>query len=295
MKKETKSLIAILATIVIFLLIFTRIDINSVIEELSKANLFYLAVSVIPMIFAIIIQSQRWQQILRSMGYAIPYFKCLHILMASFPLTSVTPSKAGDVIRGYYLRKEINPTRTIGSVLTERIFDLSVLILFSSIGIIVYGRYEFLFVILMSLLILGVIILILSLTSRFTMKKSIKDKVDNVTHSMRLLLKQKKVLLSILVSSILIWLLAIVQTLCFFYALDIEIPTIFIIGNIPIAIFIGMIPISLGGMGTRDAAIVILFSDYGTPSQLLSIGLIFSFFRYWLLAFVGIPFMKRMI
>ena len=81
----------------------------------------------------------------------------------------------------------------------------------------------------------------------------------------------------------------------FFYALGINIPLLFTIANIPIAIFIGLVPVTLGGMGTRDAAIIFLFSEYATPSELLGIGILFSIFRYWLLSLIGIPFMKKLI
>jgi hypothetical protein len=45
-------------------------------------------------------------------------------------------------------------------------------------------------------------------------------------------------------------------------------------------------------MGTRDAAIIMVFSGYATSSQLLAVALLFSLFRYWLLAIVGLPFMR---
>ena len=65
--------------------------------------------------------------------------------------------------------------------------------------------------------------------------------------------------------------------------------------NIPIAIFIGMIPVTLGGMGTRDAAIIYLFSEFGTPSELLGVGILFSLIRYWFLSVIGVAFMKKIV
>jgi hypothetical protein len=45
-------------------------------------------------------------------------------------------------------------------------------------------------------------------------------------------------------------------------------------------------------MGTRDAAIIILFSAYATSGELLAVALLYSLFRYWLLAIAGLPFMR---
>ncbi len=95
--------------------------------------------------------------------------------------------------------------------------------------------------------------------------------------------------------SLLIWFISIVQTMTFFYAVGTNVPLLFTVANIPIAIFIGLIPITLGGMGTRDAAIIFLFSEFATPEKLLGVGILFSIFRYWLLSLIGIPFMRKMV
>ncbi len=79
----------------------------------------------------------------------------------------------------------------------------------------------------------------------------------------------------------------------FFYALGSSVPLVVAMANIPIAIFIGLVPVTLGGMGTRDAAIIFLFSVFATPSQLLGVGILFSLFRYWLPSLIGIPFMRK--
>tara|TARA_B110000438_G_C15300639_1_gene431013 strand:- start:62 stop:346 length:285 start_codon:yes stop_codon:yes gene_type:complete len=63
----------------------------------------------------------------------------------------------------------------------------------------------------------------------------------------------------------------------------------------PLAIFLGQLPLTLGGMGTRDLAFINLFSEYATESALLSVGILFSIFRYWLISLLGIPFMLRLI
>jgi len=296
MKKSVPRTVSVLAiTIAIFYLIFTKIDFFSVVKVLSHANLFYLLSSLLPLILSFPIWVKRWQTIIEAMGYPIPFVKCFNILMASVPLASVTPTKSGDVIRAYYLKDEIPPTRVIGSVLTERIFDIFVLISFSLIGMVFYQKYEFISIIFGILIVLIVLIFILHTNLRLSIKESWNEKLQNIAFSMKTLTKNKKSLFTIILYSFLYWILGIAQTLMFFYALEIDVPLLFTLANIPIAIFIGLIPVTLGGMGTRDAAIIFLFSEYATSSQLLGVGILFSVFRYWFLSLLGIPFMKKLI
>jgi len=216
--------------------------------------------------------------------------------MGAFPLTSITPSKSGDVIKAYYLKDKIPASKTVGSVITERMFDVLTLVLFSLIGMIFCKKYELAGVAFAILVCIIAIFLLVraGFDFRLPIKSSWNEKIQNTILSTELLTKDKKAFLFVLSYSLLIWFISIVQTITFFYALGINVPLLFTIANLPIAIFIGFIPVTLGGMGTRDATIIILFSAYATSSQLLGVGILFSFFRYWLVSLIGIPFMRKM-
>jgi len=216
--------------------------------------------------------------------------------MAALPLTSITPSKSGDVIKAYYLKDKIPASKTIGSVITERMFDVLTLVLFSLIGMTFCKKYELAFIALIILICIIAIFLLAraGFDFRLPIKSSWNEKIQNLILSMKLLTKDKRAFFYIFSYSILIWFISIVQAVMFFYALGINVPLLFTIANIPIAIFIGLVPVTLGGMGTRDAAIIFLFSEYATPSELLGVGILFSVFRYWLISLIGIPFMRKM-
>lgn len=283
-------------TIAFFYFIFTKIDFYSVMNVLSHAIPLYLLIALLLMIIAILFIAKRWQIILETIGYNLQYKECFNLIMAAFPLVSITPSKSGDVIKAYYLKDKIPASKTIGSVITERMFDILSLISFSLLGMAFCKNYGLVFI---ALIPLGCIIAILLLARtgfdfRLPLKSSWTEKFQNLILSLKLLTKDRKAFLIVFSYSILVWLISIAQILMFFYALGISIPLVVAMANIPIAIFIGLVPVTLGGMGTRDAAIIFLFSEYATLSQLLGVGILFSLFRYWLLSLIGIPFMRKM-
>lgn len=290
-----KSVLVISITIAIFYIIFSKIDFWSVVEVLSHVDLFYLFIALLLMIIYLLITAKRWQTILETMGYKLQYKECFYVMMGAQPIASITPSKSGDIAKAYYLRDNIPVSKTIGSILTERMFDFFTLLLFFLIGTLFSKRYELVGI---ALVILTCIIAIfLPIYAGFSfhlpMKQSWNEKIQNLTLSMKLVTKDKKVVSTVMFYSFSFWFLSVVQILTFFYALGINLPLAFAMANIPIVIFIGYLPITLGGMGTRDAAIVFLFSDYAEPSILLGVGILFSVFRYLLPSLLGIPFMRE--
>lgn len=291
MKKIIFGVLATLVSILIFGIFFQFIDIHSVLEVISTANIEILILSTMPFIISLFLQAKRWQIILAGTGNHLPYFRCFSVMMAAFPLSSFTPSKSGDIIRSCYLRNCVPVSDTIGSVISERFLDLCVLLLFSFIGVVANRKHEFGLILFISLLILIGGILFLCNLHRIPFKRfEFGRKISSV---IKTLFSQKKVLSISAVLTIFIWLLAIIQTFLIFYSVNVFIPLLEMSANLPIAIFIGMIPVSLGGMGTRDVAILYLFSGFATPAQLLSVGILFSLFRYWLLAAAGLPFIKK--
>ena len=298
MEKQTirilKIILVSIVTLIIFCLIFTKIDIHVVIKILSHADPLYLLLAVLISFTAILISIRRWHTVLKVMGYSIPFSTCFNVLMAALSLASITPSRSGDIIRAYYLKDKIPISKTIGSVLTERVFDIFTLVLFSLIGMVFCQKYEMAVIALIIILCIVVIFFIAHTDFHLPIRESWSVKLQNISLSMNTLTRDKKTFSIIMFYTLLIWFLAIIQTLIFFYALGISIPVIFAMANIPIAIFIGFVPVTLGGMGTRDAAIIFLFSAYATPSELLGVGILFSVFRYWLPSLLGIPFMRKM-
>ena len=140
--KQFKIVLVSVITVAIFYIIFTRISFHSVIEIISNSNIYYLFIALVLLFIIILLIVKRWQLILTSMGYPTPFMRCFNVVMAALTLSSITPSKSGDLIKSYYLRNEIPISKTIGSVLTERIFDIFTLVLFSLIGMVLSNVFE---------------------------------------------------------------------------------------------------------------------------------------------------------
>ena len=292
-KTMLKTVLVIAFTLVIFYILFSKIDIYSVSDVLQHSNLWSLSIAFFLLVPYLCISAQRWKVILRSLDYRISFIESVSIILATLPLTSVTPSKSGDVIKGFYLKDRIPLTKTVGSVITERALDIFFLILLCLIGLLFYPSLR-IFVVIFAMLVLLIIFFVVSYKGiALPVKKSWNDKLQNLFLSTKILAKDARLLAQVMILTALLWIIAIVQTLAIFQAVGADVPFLFAVANVPIAIFMGQLPITLGGMGTRDSAIIVLFSDYANTPELLAAGILFSFVRYWSLSVVGIPAMHH--
>ena len=57
----------------------------------------------------------------------------------------------------------------------------------------------------------------------------------------------------------------------------------------PLAILAGLVPVTVSGIGTRDAAFVALLSSQMSAEQATLVGLGYTLFAYWFLSLVSFP------
>ncbi|MBU4267087.1 MAG: flippase-like domain-containing protein [Candidatus Altiarchaeales archaeon] len=293
-KKIFRSIFVILITLLVFYLIFKTIDFHTVVNILFKASPFWLMIAGFLSVLSLMGTSKRWQIILNTIGYEISFSKSLRLILATYPLNSIMPSKSGDFIRAYYLRGKISISKTTGSIIAERIFDILLLASLSLIGAVYYGNKALIAVVLLVILAIIIAFVVANKNFNLPIKPSWNKKLNNLALSIEQVSKNRIAFIKIVMTSIGIWILAIIQFHVLFSALGIEVPWFSIIANLPIAVFVGLIPVTLGGMGTRDAAIILLFSGFATNEELMSVGILFSFFRMWLLSFLGLPLTQKL-
>ncbi len=103
--KKYSSFLRIILTVLAFYLIFKKIHINRVLSLVSNINLIVYSGAIILSFIAILFQTWRWKYFLNNEA---SFFKLLKIYLVSFFMGNFLPSGGLDVVRGYYLGKEMN-------------------------------------------------------------------------------------------------------------------------------------------------------------------------------------------
>lgn len=127
----------------LFWLSFRKLDLNLVWHELVSANYFWAALALIFVVISHIFRSLRWNLLIKSMGYQTRLSTTFYALMVGYMANTAVP-RMGEFMRcGVLSRKENIPFNALfGTVISERLFDLVVLILL--LLAVIFGQWSLL-------------------------------------------------------------------------------------------------------------------------------------------------------
>jgi hypothetical protein len=269
-----------------------RVDVGRLLRTLSTAEPELLVAALAATVLQPLAGSLRWFLMLRVAGERVGYRTCVGIFYAALPANVLTPSKAGDLLRAVLLRDRISMWKGSGIILAERLVDVCVLASLALGGSLLSGQRT------VALAALGVLAAgvaagaVAALDPALPLPHRVTDKVEKLSAGLRALVARPAMLLAVAGASTLAWSVNLAVTTLFFRALGADVPFFEVAGTMPIALFVGLVPVTLSGMGTRDSAIVVLFAPAVAEHVSLGVGLLYSIFLYWVLALVGLPFLR---
>lgn len=282
------------STVLIFYFLLKLVGINAIVDELLQADPVFIFYAFLLSLIFVVLSGLKLKMLVEMMGYRIGSIRCQKITFATYPLNVMIPSKGGDLVKSWSLKGIMPVSQGVGIVILERLIDLILLCLMSFAGSLRIKDVKLLILSLSALLIGIAAIFILRKTNKFNSNNRFFRHIKDIGYATQCLVYNWKYFISIFAIGILTWLGSAFQIFLLYSAVGQHVPFTFSIAVVPIAILIGFVPITVAGMGTRDLSLVYLFSAYSTDSGSISVGLLFSFLRYWILALVGIPFLSAL-
>lgn len=122
-------LVGVAVSAVALYLAFRNVPLSDLFKYLASINYYWVIPSVALALFSFVMRVFRWQIILAS-AQRISFWRAFNPLMIGFMVNCILPGRVGEVARPVILRKQDNyPVSTgLATVATERIFDMSLLI-----------------------------------------------------------------------------------------------------------------------------------------------------------------------
>jgi uncharacterized membrane protein YbhN (UPF0104 family) len=241
-----------------------------------------------------LVHTWRFQAVLGAAGYNLDWQRAFGLTLGVWPISAVTPSKSGDLIKAYYLRREVPATATVGSLLAERAVDAGVVAALALVGSAFVGHRV---ITLASLLVIGALTAFFALapwTTRLPLSPRWRERIDLLLSSTLALSRMPGVLALTVGLTLTNWLATIALSAVLFDGVGATVPLLYMLAGMPPALLAGLMPLTLAGMGTRDSAIILLFENYATVAQSLSVGILYAFFVRCLLSLIGLPFFMRL-
>ncbi|MBC8073076.1 MAG: flippase-like domain-containing protein [Deltaproteobacteria bacterium] len=295
--------IAAVTAAFIWVLIRNLAGTDVVLEALQHARWELGLVAVALLLLCQLIAAHRWMLIVDVLGYHLPLGRAIDAMLATWPMALLAPARASDLLRGLAIADICPPMVGAGSVLAEKAIDVQSLCVLAIVGSLVWG------VPVVALLALGLLacewVFVWFLVYRrdriaaLPLLRRKPEKVEQLLVAFSALLARPGRLVVVALTSLASWICATALLQCLIWMMHAEVEVVATLSLWPGAVFAGMMPVTLAGMGTRDLAFIYLLRAAGDNSfqegALLAATLGYSLVGTWLLAIVGIPFAVRFV
>ena len=303
-----KRLISIAVSLLILALLYWRIEIDRLIEVFQNSDIRWMMISLGMVVPITLFTSQRLRYLMPSQQ-GLPFWEANRLILAASVLNMVLPSKAGDIAKAYFMRDRghLNGSLALSLVVFEKACDMLSLLLWCLFGLLVYPQKDALFWWMTIGIFFGLSggILLLSSTRFANIAFKLGQKLAPQKLKMRFkqlevawsemhayFWQDKRRLLTVVGSSVFIWLLHLLQIWFFILALRAWVPFLTNLALSPLAILAGLLPLTFAGVGTRDAALILFYAPYFDEATGAALGLLTTS-RYFLPAIGGLPFLEQ--
>lgn len=299
--QRTYLQLAVLAivTILVFYAIVKQFDIASVPALMAQTSMGWVILgTAIGFATSPFLNTLRWQAVLQGGGHAVGFKKIFLITMANWPFM-VLPGRVGDLLKSYPLRHEVPVSHSIVSIVIEKIIDILALIGMIMAGSLFLKEYAILGIAGVAFIVIIAAVALTRVISTRILVRLIaegrrREALMHFDHVLRSFVSHRKYFAIAVASSLGNWLSNVAAVWCFYKAFHLGVPLGAVLAYLPVSIFIGLIPITVAGMGTRDAALIQFFTPYATATQSLGVGILYSVSAYWLPVLIGLFFIYGM-
>jgi len=301
-KKRLKRLAAFCVSAAILYAIFARIDLGAFARHFAAMDWGWFGVAMLVFVPIFLLRAARFRYM---MSGAFSHSDAVKMILASGALNMILPSKGGELAKGFFIRRhmETDLKTSFSAVIFERVLDVLALVVVMFAGLFLFSDDSALAAGAWTgggAVLCGVAIYFYlnlagpDVRGPLSWIRSI-PKLGSVLNSSAVFVRDAFAsgkISSLVIRSIALWLVHIFQFYCFFQALGYQGPPLSVLAYTPAAIFIGLLPVTVAGIGTRDLALIAFFAPLASAELAAGVAIL-SHLRYILPALVGIPFMRR--
>ncbi len=263
--------------LILFAYILTQVDVGKVVAVYRDSDLVPLALVVLLFYPTIWFRSLRWQRLLPKSGARLTQKQLFRSYLASYFAGTITPGRVGELSRVGYLRAHDVPIwESAFSTVADRALDIAALGLLAMMGAIVlldgWSPWVLTFGTAIGCVTIALtwrrgIERVPALIRRLLPQRWGERLHDPANALVQGLGNNRAIVGSAVGWTALSWGLVCIQVLLMAGALHIEADAAQLVGAYSLAAVVGALPITVAGVGTRDAALVITFGLAGLPAE----------------------------
>lgn len=311
-KKTAISALKIIITAVI-LIVFARvistIPLSDIRQTLSHLSPLFLLLMVLLQVLTQALISLQWYRLARALDYRGTFLQMVVLNSYGAFYDSVTPgSKVGGELRKFvFLKSDLGYTtqESVSLVAIQKAFSfLALLTLSGAAFIFISGKSDFIPGIYLKIAVISLFIILFYLVFRLIIipkkeepesvgsRPGIVNKISrgfaNISRSSSVLRDDKFEFFMQLLLSFIIWMLYPLKLYLLISRFG-QVPILLVFPVVFISYFMGMLPVSPGGLGTFEGTMTGLFSLANLDLALaVTISVIFRFLTFWLVLIMSV-------
>lgn len=263
--------------LILFALILSRSNLGEIFQSIKNVSYFHLILAILiifPMLFN---KALCWNYIKKQQGIKYSFKDSFLMYCSGLYIGILTPGRLGEMAKAIYLKKDgYSLGKSLVGVFLDRLSDFVFLLVFIFLGsLFLLTVFQKQILILIGGLLIAVSLIIIFFKVgliRWAFNKAIRvfipEKYQNswkinfqeFTNDLKIY-KLKNYLIILLITAF-SWLFYYLQMYILAKGLNINVPLLYLAISVTIAGFIALIPISISGIGTRDAALILLFAPF---------------------------------
>ncbi len=296
-----KRILSIGVSLAVLGLLWLLLDADQIWAALSRTDPQLLLGSLLLLVALIFASAGRLWALGQVGGFPLSLREATEASLAANALNLFLPGKLGDVVKAT-LMAERDPSRLPGAVvlgLWEKLSELALLFVLAAAAFLLAGNEVRNALVTGAAGLAGLVLLLRDrplapLLRRMRRTRSLGDAWSSSLAQLR---ASPAATSGILLWSLLIWLGHLVQVLLMAAALGVEGPALVwaaVAARVPIAILAGLVPLTFAGVGTRDAALVVLLGPLVGADVAAALGVLFLL-RYLVPGLLGVPLLPRVL
>jgi glycosyltransferase 2 family protein len=262
--------------------ILLRLDVTEIAAVLERVSVLPVAGACLAVLPTLPLRSWRWRLLLEGAGTRLAPLEALNAYAFSIVVGSATPGRLGELIKiGYLRNKGVATSVAVLSVALDRLFDLAFLIVVGAGALAAFFGGRSATVLLPILLAMAVFCAAVwryavsshgrrvaqGLFSRLlpaAWSQRFPRAIASVVGQAKAL--PRSTLLAVGLLTALTWIATYLAVYLCAVGLGLDVPFFDICGVTAISSLVTFLPISILGLGTRDASLIALLAPYGVPA-----------------------------
>ena len=272
----------------ILVFLFSIVDFKGVQESLAKTNPTPFVVACLLVILSPLLTALRLSVYLGVVDFFPTFSNVLRATLCGFALNVVSPARGGDLAKVAFLSKDNHKqwSKLSGAVILERSFDLLALGLIGLLASLITSNYKGAP---LSGLVVFTCIFGMVFFSKFHRLPILGPKLKNFNEAFRLIIPRKRKVFRGFLVSIFCWTNNCLIIALILKSIDQTFQVWLAFTAAPPSIFVGILPLSLWGVGTRDAALAYFLDGSTLIENIMAAGFLYTALVYWLLGLIGVP------